>query len=106
MFLASHSYVVDLLVQSQLSVVAVSARVNVTGGRKEHGVVLSTGDGGDVFSTQLCYDGRLSDHAAIETLSELSVDASSPRVDVSGGGETGGVRSSTGDRENGDVFHR
>ena len=105
MSLASHSYVVDLLVQSQLSVVAVSARKDETGGRKEHGVVLSTGDGGDVFSAQLCYNGGLSDHGTIETLSELSVDAVSPRVDVSGGGKTGRVRSSTSDREDGDVFH-
>lgn len=69
-------------------------------------MILSTGDGGDVLSTQLRYDGRFGDHAAIETLPELSVDAVSPRVNVSSGGETGRVRSSTGDGENGDVLHR
>ena len=69
-------------------------------------MVLSAGDGGDVFSAQLRHNGRLGDRGAVETLSELSVDAVSPGIDVSSGGETSGVRSSGCNGENGDVFHR
>lgn len=110
------AHVVDLLLQSELSVVPVPAGVHGAVGGEEECVVLPTRDlrvnsrllahRHDLLASQLVQNHRLGGRVHVQPLAQLPVGALAPRVHVARGGETRTVTAATRHGENGGLAQR